>query len=130
MASVSPAAAAFFAEKAKEFQAFATPPSVKTTSPKQDAAGVSPTDQVVIQFAVPMDTATLTAERVYLAPASGGSHLAATLSFDPVSNSMTLIPSNPLSAGVTYKLTVTADVKSESGQLMQQDQTVTFTVAQ
>lgn len=130
MAGISPHAAAFFAAKAEEFLAFATPPTVASTSPQQDAAKVSPTDQVVIQFAVPMDETTLTSDLVYLAPASGGSHLAASLSYDPEGKCLTLVPTNPLSAGVSYKLTVSAGVQSVSGQPMQQDQNVTFTVAQ
>jgi hypothetical protein len=126
MGPYSPLAAAFFAAKALEFEAFATPPSVKNTSPQQDTQGVAVTDQVVIAFAVPMNPDTLTADNVYIGAASGGPHLAATLTYDPV--------------GVTYKLTVSQLVQSEAsdhstarasascspGQPLQTDFTMSF----
>lgn len=129
MAQVSPQAARFFAAKAQEFQAFATPPSVTAVSPQTDARNVATTDQVVIRFAVPMDHSTLTAENVYVGPASGGSHIDATLTYDDASKSLTLAPAHELSPGVTYKITVTKRVESFSGQPMQTDFTSTFVTA-
>jgi Bacterial Ig-like domain len=127
--SYSPLAAQFYAAKAREFQAFATPPSVVSTSPAQDAANVAADDQVVLGFAVPMDETTLTPEHVYIGAASGGQHLNADYSYDPATRALTIKPQNPLSPGVQYRVTVTAQVQSESGQPMQTDYTMTFTTA-
>lgn len=127
MTQYSPLAAQFFALKAQEFQAFATPPTVQSVSPQQDAANIATTDQIVLKFAVPMDENFLTDANVYVGPASGGAHLATALSYDETTHAVTLVPSNELSSGVTYKVTVSKAVRSMSGQPLQTDFTSTFT---
>lgn len=128
MSSISPEAAQFLGEQAKLFAEFAHPPQVTSVSPATDAVNVHPDDQVVLGFSSPLNPDAVTTDTVYVAPSSGGSHLAGKLSYDEQST-VTFVPDNGFSAGVKYTITVSKDVRSKLGQSMGTDWTSMFTAA-
>lgn len=122
-----------FAAKAQEWsdmmRLYATPASVQSVDPAADATGIAADAAVNATFVRSIDPATLTAETFYIAPASGGSALQASIAYDDASRTATLTPENPLSAGVTYRMTIGAAVRALGGQALGSDYEWVFTVA-
>lgn len=126
--SYSPEAAAFYTQKANEFQAFATPARVRATDPAANATGVAATANVNVQFEAAVDPATLTDTNFYVTPAGGGAHLAGAISYDGDTTTATFNPTNDFTSGVSYRVTLTG-VRAVGGQPLAQPVTWTFTVA-
>lgn len=125
-----PEAAQFFHDKAAEFQAWVTPPKVQVTEPQDGATGIALSNAVSVKFVAPGIRAdSLTEESFYVIPASGGQHLAGTVSFDTATQTATFTPDSPLSPGVQYKAVISTDVRGAGGQTFGSDFTFLFTTA-
>ncbi|HVF38960.1 MAG TPA: Ig-like domain-containing protein [Gemmatimonadaceae bacterium] len=105
-----------------------TAPTVVSTNPASGAGGVGVSSTVSVTFSETMDPATISSSTITLAP-SGGSAVAATVSYNAGSNTATLIPSSPLSNSTTYTLTVTTGVKDAAGNSLASAFTTSFSTA-
>ena len=92
-------------------------PVVTATSPAGGATGVSLDQVVSATFDRNMDAATLTSATFFLKK-TGGSPLPATVVYNGETKTATLDPSAALEAGVTYSATLSAAVKSQTGQAL------------
>lgn len=128
LAPISPDAAEFFAAKAAEFAEFAHPPQVQSISPATDAANVQVSDQIVLGFTAALDPDNVNSTCFTVGPTSGGARLNADVHYDGV-HTVTIIPHNGFSPGVSYTVTVSKNVKSKVGQSMGTDYTSNFTTA-
>lgn len=124
-------AADFFNEKAAEFEAWVTPPRIESTEPGDGATAISFDNPINVKFVAPgVRVESVTLDNVYVTPASGGSHLAGALSYDPATCTLTFVPANPLSPDTEYKVTVGAAVQGTGGLTFGTDTTFNFTTAQ
>jgi hypothetical protein len=82
-----------------------TPPTVTTTSPANGATGVSGTATVSATFSEAMDPSTITASTFMLTP-SGGSPVAANVTYNTANFTATLTPASALAGNTTYTATV------------------------
>jgi RHS repeat-associated protein len=111
-----------------------TPPTVSSFAPAAGATNVNPNADVIVVFNEAMNPATVNTSTVELRGPSNAL-VAATVSYDAVTFAVTLNPSAPLAAGVTYTARVRgggADprVKDAAGNALAADLTWTFTTAQ
>jgi hypothetical protein len=118
----------FLANEAKRFKEFATPPTVDSVSPADGATGVADHDQIVVKFLSPVDPTTVTPVNLSVHPAQGGAALTADVTYDEATQTATLVPSNGLSTGVAYTVTVSG-VCGLHGQTMASPFTSHFTAA-
>jgi hypothetical protein len=80
-------------------------PIIYSVSPSPSAAQVSASARVTVTFNKAMDPTTITASTVFLKDANGNV-AAASLSYDPATQTAFLTPSAPLAPAMTYTLTV------------------------
>lgn len=121
-------AAQFFADKAAEFVAWITPPTVQTTDPANNATGIVTSSAVNVKFVTPgLDASSVTTDTVYVTPASGGSHLAGTVSYDEDTCTASFTPTNGFSPDTQYKLTLDANLAAAGGMLLGTPITFVFT---
>lgn len=102
----SPESAAFFHEEAHRIQRFITPARVSTHDPADGATGVVIDTPIHVKFDGGVRPESLTADTFFVGAASGGPHLAATISYDPDTSTATLTPDNGLSNDVEYQVTI------------------------
>jgi hypothetical protein len=114
-------------EAALMFRRFGTRASIRDVIPADEATGVATGEPVLVTFESEIEPATVTPENFQIAPASGGGAMNAGLSFTPGTNTVGIIPSNPLSPNVSYRVTVKGNVRALGGQPMGSDYTFTFT---
>ena len=81
-----------------------TPPSILSVSPVQGATGVAQTAPIRIQFSEALDPATINFGTFTLR--HGSAPIPVTSSYDPSTNSVTLVPEGLLEAGFIYTATV------------------------
>jgi hypothetical protein len=90
------------------------PPTVSSTSPASGASFVSRSTTITATMSRSLDPATVTASTVTLAP-SGGAAVAATVSYNDATKTITLTPSTMLAGAASYTATVTTGVKAIDG---------------
>lgn len=87
---------------------------VTATTPADGSTGVATGVAPTATFSKEIDPSTLTAYSFTLTPA-GSTPVAATISYNSATKTVTLTPSHPLAAGTTYTATLTPAVKSTDG---------------
>ncbi|HEV3315398.1 MAG TPA: Ig-like domain-containing protein [Candidatus Angelobacter sp.] len=90
-----------------------TPPSVLSTVPSTGQTAVDLDSSIRIQFSEPLDSSTLSSAVVILS--GGGKPAALSLSYDPSSDVITVIPNGILTAGTQYTVTVGGQIRSPAG---------------
>jgi hypothetical protein len=114
------------------FSTAASPPPAPTVSGVFPAAGsTNATNGTTIRasFDQPIDPATLTAQTFTLTPQSGGSPVAANVTYDATLNRAVLTPLAPLDTAAGYTAAVTTGVRSTTGAPLGSTVTWTFTTA-
>jgi RHS repeat-associated protein len=87
-------------------------PVVNQVTPPSGVTGVDLTEIIAVRFSEPVDVRTLTTASVML---TGSSLVSATLSPGEQGLMVFLVTSSPLTAGTTYTLSLTSDIKDTSG---------------
>ena len=108
-----------------------TGPTVTAESPSAGATGVAVSTTVTATFSSAMTASTITTSTFTLTP-SGGSPVAATVTYNSTTNVATLTPSAALTNSTTYTATVvggSGGVEDSSGNPMASNFTWTFTTA-
>jgi hypothetical protein len=109
------------------FTVSATPSlTVTGSTPASGATNVPRNTTVTATFSAPLDPTTVTTSTVVLKD-SGGNAVAASVSYDDPSRTITLTPTSTLSASATYTVDVTTGVKGSDGTALGADDTWTFT---
>jgi len=105
-----------------------TPPLVvRQVVPVEGASGVALDAQVAARFSAAMDPATLTSTNFRLD--AGLVPVAASITYDAVAKTATLVPAAQLAAGTVYTVTLTTGLADEQGHPLPQDISWTFTTA-
>lgn len=104
-----------------------TPPTVITTTPLQNATGVSPSAPITVTFSETMDVSTITAANVTLRVTSSGAQVAGTVTYTEATRAMTFTPTAPLAQLTGYTLVVSRNVRDAAGNPMGVDYTLVFT---
>jgi hypothetical protein len=105
---------------------------VTSTSPADGSADVSLTVVAQAVFSEDLDATTISNATFTLAPAGGGSPVAAAVTYNGASRTATLDPDAPLAAGTTYVATVAggaSGVKDAAGNALAADSSWSFTTA-
>jgi len=84
-----------------------------STQPQAGALGDTYAPGIVLGLSEPIDEATIGAQSLTLASAAGD--VPALLSYDPVLNQLTLLPTTPLQRGTTYTFTLAAGIGDLAG---------------
>lgn len=126
----NPTVGAILQGESERFAAMALPPRVASVSPADGATGVPTTSEVSVIFTSQISQASVTDENFYVQPDQGGPHLDVTLQYFPADMAVLITPTNPMSDGVTYRVTVSADVGNEATLPMGQQHTTKFLVEQ
>lgn len=108
--------------------AAAVAPTVTSKSPAANATGVAVTAPVTATFSIAMDASTLTTSTVTLV-GGDANPVAATVSYDGPTKTVTLSPSTPLSNSQTYTATITTGAKSSAGIALASAVSWSFTTA-
>ncbi len=108
----------------------ATAPTVTSTVPLAGASGVATTSSVTATFSEPMNAATISGSTFTLTP-SGGSSVAAAITYDGPTRTARLTPSVSLAANTTYTALIVgpAGVRDVAGNAMATNHSWTFTTA-
>jgi hypothetical protein len=107
-----------------------TAPTIASRSPSNGATSQPINTNVTVTFSEPMDPTTINTTNITLTPTSGGSPLAATVSYDAVTNTATLDPTLDLAYNTSYTITVTTGVKDVAGNALAAQSVTTFTTIQ
>ena len=107
-----------------------TAPTIVSRNPSNGATSQAINTNVTVTFSEPMDPATINTTTISLAPTSGGSAVAATVSYDAATNTATLNPTADLAYNTSYTLTVTTGVKDVAGNALAAQSTSSFTTMQ
>ena len=102
------------------------PPQVILTSPGAGATGVVRTVSPVATFSREMNPATLTTSSVTLTP-SGGSALAATVTYNAATRRVTIDPTNDLNYSTSYTARITTAARATDGTALPSTVTWSFT---
>ena len=108
-----------------------TPPTVTTTVPASGATGVATSSAVSATFSEALNAATVSGTTFSLVP-SGGSAVAATVTYSSGSLTATLTPSAALATSTTYTATLksgASGIKDVAGNALLADKVWTFTTA-
>ena len=108
-----------------------TPPTVTLVSPASGATGVGTAMNVRGTFSEAMNSSTMTTATVTLAP-QGGSPLAAAVTYDGETRTVTIDPTSDLDEGRVYTATIkggASGVKDVAGNALAADRVWTFTTA-
>lgn len=106
----------------------ATPPEVVGISPEDGAVGVATNSPVRTSFSEEMRERTLNANTVRLRKEGTATRVAASVSYDPSSRTVTLDPNKDLEPGTTYIAIVTNGVKDPAGNKLSESKVWRFTV--
>ncbi|MQA28774.1 MAG: hypothetical protein GEU82_02895 [Luteitalea sp.] len=110
-----------------------TAPTVSTVTPAGGATGAALTSNVVATFSEAMTATTVTAATVSLVGQGSATPIAATISYDAASSTVTLVPTTELAGTTVYTATVkggSAGAKDLAGNPLASDRTWTFTTKQ
>lgn len=101
-------------------------PTVKSTGPTSNAAGVATNSKLVATFSIPMDAVSIDSTS-FRAAADGESPVTGLVTLDAATNTAVLIPTSGFGASTEYTATITTAVKSMDGMALASDYTWTFT---
>ena len=107
-------------------------PGVASTAPTTNATNVPPITTVVANFSEAMNPATMTSSTFTLKKKQGGSLVAATVTYDSVTDKATLQPGSTLAAQTAYTATITggaSGVKDLAGNALGATYTWNFTTS-
>ena len=90
------------------------PPTVTQRTPAIGATGVGPRNAVSATFSRYMDPSTITGSSFTLTR-QGGTAVAATVAYDPLTQTATLTPSSPLATSTTYTANLAASITAADG---------------
>jgi hypothetical protein len=102
----------------------ATPPTVKSVIPAENASGVSPTANVSAAFSEAMKSSTINATTVTLRKAGSTKNTAAAVTYDAAKKKVTLNPKSGLIRGATYVATVNTGAKDLAGNALDQNKSL------
>ncbi|HEV8687456.1 MAG TPA: Ig-like domain-containing protein, partial [Gaiellaceae bacterium] len=102
------------------------PPTVTSTVPTDAATGIATDAVVSATFSRAMDATTIGGSSFTLTP-SGGSPVAASVTYNSATNVATLTPSAALATNTTYRATLTTAVKAADGVALASAVSWTFT---
>jgi hypothetical protein len=97
---------------------------VISTIPKANATAVSPTANIKATFSEDMMASSITSKTFKLLENGTTTKIAATVSYQPSTDTATLDPTNSLRSGVTYKAIVTTGAKDVAGNPLDQNTTI------
>ncbi|MGI9043509.1 MAG: Ig-like domain-containing protein [Gemmatimonadaceae bacterium] len=103
------------------------PPTIVSRSPANGVTSIAIDTVVRVTFSEPMDPATINTSTITLTPTSGGSPVAATVTYVPSTNTAVLDPTPLLAYNTSYTITVTTGVKDVAGNSLAAQSTSTFT---
>ncbi|MBL8211862.1 MAG: NPCBM/NEW2 domain-containing protein, partial [Bryobacterales bacterium] len=109
-----------------------TPPTISSRLPAPGATNVAVTARVTAVFSEAMDAATLTPATVFLTASGTTTPVAASVTYDQLTRTVTLAPGQALSTSTTFTATLkggTAGAKDLAGNPLVADQTWTFQTA-
>jgi PKD repeat protein/pimeloyl-ACP methyl ester carboxylesterase len=98
-----------------EIQTALTGPRVLAVTPAAGAQKVSPVTPVVVVFSKPLAPATMDANGVVLTKDGEPTAVQAAISLNGAGTSVSLFPTNPLDAGTTYRVRVSASLTDLAG---------------
>jgi hypothetical protein len=104
-----------------------SPPSLTSSTPAASTVNVATDATVTAKFNRRLNPATITASAFTLAPAAGGSPVAATVSYDDATRSAKLTPSTPLLESTAYTATLTTGITATDGVPVASAITIGFT---
>ena len=99
-------------------QSNATPPTVLTNSPSDNATGVPLNTAITVQFSKPMDRTTFIAANIFLYDTVTGLHLPATITVDASGRIATLVPTQLLPVSRAFYTYLTSGLKDTSGNAL------------
>ena len=105
-----------------------TPPRVASTDPAANATGVRRVTPITVTFSEPITSASFGGDGVVVRDASNNV-VPAALTLNRAGTVATLLPANPLAAGVQFQIEVSAAIKDSSGLALAGDRLFTFTTA-
>ncbi len=103
------------------------PPTVASTSPAGGAIGVVRSTAVTATFSRSMDPTSLTAATVTLERTSTGASIASALTYDDLTQTVSLRPTSDLEAGVSYTARIATSVESADGVSLEAGYSWSFT---
>ncbi len=109
-----------------------TPPTITAVTPADGATGVAAGTTVTATFSEPMNPATLNTTTVTLVPQGSTTPVAALVTYNSSTATVTLTPLATLAAGTTYTATVksgSSGVKDAAGIALATDRVWSFTTA-
>jgi hypothetical protein len=104
----------YFVDAAVVPDTSAAPPEVETVSPTDGATSVSVSTSPTARFSTPLDAATVTPQTVTLTRV-GGASVAATVSYDSATRTVTLTPQAALSVGASYTMRLDTGIRGADG---------------
>ena len=107
-----------------------TAPTIVSRTPSNGATSQPINTNVTVTFSEPMDPASINTSTITLTPTSGGSAVAATVTYNAGTNTATLDPTVDLAYNTSYTITVTTGVEDVAGNNLAAQSTSTFTTIQ
>jgi hypothetical protein len=101
------------------------PPTISSTSPTNNATGVSRTASIKATFAWPMDPTTISTSTVTIKDAAGNA-VAASVTFNTSTRVLTLTPSVSLAASTNYTVTLDKSIEALTGMQLGTSYSWTF----
>ena len=98
-----------------------TAPKVTSTVPSANATGVAPTVNVKATFSEDMMASTINKTTFTLRKQNATEFVAATVTYDPSTDTATLDPTNPLRRGATYEASVNLGAQDQAGNPLDQN---------
>jgi Domain of unknown function (DUF4082)/Bacterial Ig-like domain len=118
----------YFVDVSASVAAPGAPPTVTQRTPANGAIGVGPRNAVSATFSRYMDPATITGSSFTLTR-QGGTAVAATVTYDPSTQTATLTPSSPLATSTTYTANIAASITAADGVPLASAVSWTFTTS-
>ena len=99
--------------------------SVVSTTPENSTTGVLVASNISIVFSNDLDQTTITSTNIYMTGGGGG--VAAALSYDSNSKTVTIDPTSNLARGTQYTVTINTNVKDSAGDVLNSNYSLSFT---
>lgn len=108
-------------------EADTTPPAVSSFRPVEGAINVAVETNIVVTFSEDMDSTSINSTTVTLTKVAGGSQVSGEVSYNPSTETLTFDPTANLTAGTSYRLTLTTGIKDNAGNPLEQETYFSFT---
>lgn len=108
-------------------EADTTPPVVSSSRPVEGAINIAVDTNIVVTFSEDMDGTSINSTTVTLTKVAGGSQVSGEVSYNPSTETLTFDPTANLTAGTSYRLTLTTGVKDNAGNPLEQETYFSFT---